>query len=90
MRDFKKFVAQKEAPALGIRENPIWQSRYDRVAINTDKVLRVKLDYIHNNPVRAKIVQHPEDYLYSSARNYAGFESMFSVEVVTVKWKTIS
>lgn len=33
---------------------------------------RRKLDYIHNNPVAAKIVSRPSDYIYSSARNYAG------------------
>ncbi|MGK7391842.1 MAG: hypothetical protein ACNS60_15935 [Candidatus Cyclobacteriaceae bacterium M2_1C_046] len=30
------------------------------------------LDYIHNNPVEAGIVLSPEEYLYSSAKNYAG------------------
>lgn len=30
-----------------------------------------KVNYIHNNPVRAGWVENPEDYLYSSARNYA-------------------
>ena len=30
-----------------------------------------KLNYIHNNPVKAGIVDKPEDYIYSSARNYA-------------------
>jgi putative transposase len=29
-----------------------------------------KLNYIHNNPVVAGIVDRPEDYLYSSARDY--------------------
>jgi hypothetical protein len=29
-----------------------------------------KLNYIHNNPVEAGLVEKPEDYLYSSARNY--------------------
>ena len=29
-----------------------------------------KLDYIHNNPVEAGIVDKPEEYLYSSARDY--------------------
>ena len=31
-----------------------------------------KLTYIHNNPVEAGFVAKPEDYLYSSARDYAG------------------
>ena len=31
-----------------------------------------KIMYIHNNPVRAGIVNRPEEYLYSSAKDYAG------------------
>ena len=38
-----------------------------------------KLNYIHENPVRAGIVENPEDYLYSSARNYADFEGVLDV-----------
>jgi putative transposase len=30
-----------------------------------------KLNYIHNNPVEAGIVDKPEDYLFSSARDYS-------------------
>jgi REP element-mobilizing transposase RayT len=29
-----------------------------------------KLNYIHNNPVESGIVEKPEEYLYSSARDY--------------------
>jgi putative transposase len=29
-----------------------------------------KLNYVHNNPVEAGLVDKPEDYLYSSARSY--------------------
>jgi len=29
-----------------------------------------KLNYIHNNPVESGIVEKPEDYLYSSAKDY--------------------
>ena len=29
-----------------------------------------KINYIHDNPVRSDIVDHPEEYKYSSARNY--------------------
>lgn len=32
----------------------------------------VRLDYIHNNPVKAGIVRLPEEYIYSSASNYPG------------------
>jgi len=29
-----------------------------------------KINYIHNNPVETGIVEKPEEYLYSSARDY--------------------
>ena len=31
-----------------------------------------KLEYLYNNPVQASIVLTPEEYLFSSAKNYAG------------------
>ena len=39
-----------------------------------------KIKYIHENPVRAGIVERAEDYLYSSARSYAGLEGLIDVE----------
>jgi len=47
-----------------------WMPRYDELVITTEKQLRVKLDYIHNNPARAWLVQKPEDWLYSSADDW--------------------
>ena len=40
-----------------------------------------KLDYIHNNPVASEIVEKPEDYLYSSACDYAGIKGLLDVIV---------
>jgi len=34
-------------------------------------MIETRLSYIHENPVRAGLVAEAEDYLYSSARNYA-------------------
>ena len=31
-----------------------------------------KMNYMHNNPVDSGLVEKPEDYLYSSARDYVG------------------
>ena len=70
MRDFKKFVAQKVATDLGIVSNAIWMSRYDRVAIYSEEVLVIKLNYIHNNPVRAELCGLAEEWPWSSAKDY--------------------
>ena len=50
----------------------VWQNGSCPIQILTPKFAKQKLDYIHMNPVKAGIVDKPEDYLYSSARNYAG------------------
>ncbi len=41
-----------------------------------------RLNYIHQNPVRAGIVANPEDYLYSSALNYVGKHGLIDVDVL--------
>lgn len=41
-----------------------------------------KLNYLHMNPVHAGIVEKPEDYLYSSARNYANLPGLLDVEYI--------
>jgi REP element-mobilizing transposase RayT len=41
-----------------------------------------KLNYIHRNPVEAGFVFKPEDWIYSSASNYAGIESIMQVELI--------
>jgi hypothetical protein len=67
-----------------------WTHENHAENIYSDGFISQKIDYIHNNPVRANIVQHPEEYLYSSARNYAGLEPMLkNIEILTTKWKTI-
>ncbi len=36
---------------------------------------RVCMNYIHQNPVKANLVKKPEDWLYSSASDYAGLRN---------------
>jgi hypothetical protein len=45
-------------------------------------MLWTKIKYIHNNPIRAGIVEKAEEYKYSSARNYIyGDQSILFVEL---------
>jgi hypothetical protein len=37
---------------------------------------------VHLNPVRAGLVEKPEDYLYSSARNYAGWSGLIEADLM--------
>ena len=36
------------------------------------------------------IDRKPEEFIYSSATNYAGYESILEVEILTTRWKTYS
>lgn len=51
-------------------ERPMWQPRYYGFNVYTEAKAREKLDYMHKNPVKAGLVEHPEDWPYSSARWY--------------------
>ena len=58
-----------------------WQDDNHVEQVFTYDFYKQKLDYIHQNPVRQEIVARPEDYLYSSARNYAGMNGVLDVIV---------
>ena len=65
-----------------------WTHENHAEFIYSDKFVRQKLNYIHNNPVKAEIVSNPQDYKYSSASNYASLESILEVDIITTKWIT--
>jgi len=46
----------------------LWQQRFDDLVIRTTKQFRLKLKYIHMNPVKRELVNRPEDWSYSSYR----------------------
>ncbi len=50
----------------------IWNHYSHPVLLKSQDSLWQKVDYIHNNPVKAGLVRMPEDYIYSSASNYTG------------------
>jgi putative transposase len=62
-----------------IKEYQFWQEGLHAVELTSNKFMEQKLDYIHNNPVEADIVAKPEDYLYSSAIDYAGGKGLLDV-----------
>ncbi|MGO9463715.1 MAG: hypothetical protein ACLQIB_24200 [Isosphaeraceae bacterium] len=61
----------------------LWQEGSQPEMIEADVMLRQKLECIHNNPVKRGYVSDPTHWRYSSARNYAGIESLVAV---TTDW----
>ena len=43
----------------------VWQDGNDAKEIHSTAFLEEKMNYIHNNPVKAELVANPQDYLYS-------------------------
>ena len=64
------------------KEYQFWTHENHAMLLYSNSFIWQKVEYIHNNPVRAGIVEHPEDYLYSSARNYAGLSGFLDVTLL--------
>jgi len=59
-----------------------WQIGSHPIELFGDKMIDQKLDYLHNNPVVVGWVDKPEDFLYSSARDYAGNKELIDIELM--------
>ena len=52
-------------------------------SLSTHSVCYQKLEYMHNNPLRKGFVEKPEDWVQSSASNYAvGDHSILKVDLL--------
>ena len=60
----------------------VWQDGYHAEHLFSEKFIFQKLNYTHYNPVKERIVARPEDYLYSSARDYAGLKGELEVVIL--------
>ena len=74
-----KQLAFHKLPHKTNREYQFWQEGSQPKRIQSEATFRQKMDYIHFNPVRRGCVNKPEDWHYSSARNYAGLESVLDI-----------
>ena len=59
-----------------------WRHDNKPIELWSNKVIDEKINYIHNNPVEEGLVFHPEDYMYSSARDYSGEKGLLNVFVI--------
>ncbi len=54
------------------KKHEVFEPSFDWKLLESDKFTEQKLDYIHNNPIRAKVAltNNLIDYKHSSARQY--------------------
>jgi putative transposase len=62
------------------RTHQLWQEGSHPQVLPTRNMMKQKLSYIHNNPVKAGLVNDPIKWIYSSASNYAGLGGVLEVE----------
>ncbi len=65
-----------------VKNYKVWQDGNQPKEIETNEFLDQKLKYIHSNPVESEIVDAPEDYLYSSARDYCGVKGLLAIVIL--------
>ena len=65
MKTFKQRVSQWYNGEAG-HEGTLWEGRFKSVLIEDGKYLRAVVNYIHMNPVRAKIVPRASQYAWSA------------------------
>ena len=80
----KAIVAAIEANALESRKKWLlwllkkeghiwfWEEGYHAVKIRTKELFSTKVDYIHQNPVKAGLVEKEEEYVWSSCGDFYG------------------
>jgi hypothetical protein len=56
-----------------------WQQHNQPIELWSNAVIQQKIDYIHNNPVVAGLVENEQDYLHSSARDYCDIKGLVKV-----------
>ncbi|WP_374459319.1 transposase [Chryseobacterium taeanense] len=75
---FKKAGSKRS----NVTEYQFWQQDNHPIEIWSLKVFEQKLNYTHNNPVKAGFVMEPWEWKYSSARNYCDdYDGVLKIDV---------
>ena len=63
-----------------VSERQFWQHHNKPIELWSTKVIKQKIDYIHNNPVEAGFVTEPTQWKYSSARNFSDDHTILEID----------
>ena len=82
-RNWLLWVIETEGRKSSSNKNiKVWRHENHPVALDNSFITQQRITYIHQNPVKAGICYTAEDYVYSSARVYAGEAGVMDVEVL--------
>ncbi len=78
----KKFAFEANRNTRGTNYK-LWQDGFHPIHLSTNKMIDQRLNYIHQNPVEEGYVYEPEHYVYSSAKDYAGFSGLIALQMLS-------
>jgi REP element-mobilizing transposase RayT len=83
----RPWIMKKLREAALFDKLDVWENSNHPVQVIAEEKENINehLKQIHNNPVRNKIVALPQDYLHSSARNYAGLKGLVDIQLAKEK-----
>lgn len=67
------------------RAHQLWQEGFHPQRIQSEVMMRQKIEYIHYNPVRRGYVDNPASWIYSSARNFMNNDNSV-LELDAILW----
>ncbi len=65
-----------------IKNYKFWKDDNHAIALESH-MMDGRLTYIHNNPVESMIVEEPEHYIFSSAKDYSGIKGLVNIELMS-------
>ena len=65
-----------------VNQYQFWRHDNHPVELWSNKVIDEKIDYLHKNPVEVGLVLRAEDYMYSSAADYAGEKGLLNGVII--------
>lgn len=86
-RESRKEYLLKQFEESGLKRSNVekyqfWQQNNKPIEVYSTWVVNQKVNYIHNNPVKEGFVTNSVDWKYSSARNYAGDQTVLEIDLM--------
>jgi len=78
LEQFKKSALKSP----NVKHLQFWRHDNKPIELWSNKVIFEKINYIHYNPVEEGLVYKPEDFVYSSARDYSGEKGILNGVIV--------
>ncbi len=80
-----KMFEEAGAAKSNVEKYQLWQHDNMPIELYSNKVIKQKFDYVHQNPVKEGLVFNAIDWKYSSARNYYGDNSVVEIDLMGSK-----